>query len=265
MRIMRILIALVALLGLNSCATNPATGDKIFLLTSESQENRMGEQAYRELQGKEKEVDQHLAKRVEIIGQRLAAVAGRPDYKWEFRTFQNDTPNAFCLPGGKVGVYSGILKYAKNDAGLAAVLGHEIGHALARHGGQRMSQQISTQLIVAGAAAVGFTKMNSTERQLAIAALGAGLTIGVILPFSRSHETEADEIGLRLMALAGYDPSEAVNFWDRFSKAGGANPPKFLSTHPSSEDRRDHLQELLPDAERLYTSIPRQHGKGLDF
>ncbi len=262
---MRKLIILIAFMFTTSCATTPATGDKIFLLTSESQENRMGEQAFRDLQGKEREVDQHLAKRVEIIGQRLAAVAGRPDYKWEFKTFDNSTPNAFCLPGGKVGVYSGILKYAKNDAGLAAILGHEIGHALARHGGQRMSHQISANLILAGAAAVGFSKMTNTEKQLAMAALGAGLTVGVLLPYSRSHETEADELGLKLMALAGYDPSEAISFWDRFSKAGGNAPPKFLSTHPSSEDRRDHLQELLPDSERLYVSVPRQYGKGLDF
>ena len=183
---------------------------------------------------------------VEAIGKNIAAVANQPDFKWEFRTILSDTPNAFCLPGGKVAVYTAILKYAKNEAGLATVMGHEIGHAIARHGGQRMSQSMAANIALAGISAIGLAKMDPNKRGLVMAALGVGVTYGLILPFSRAHETEADEIGLTLMAKAGYDPREAVNFWDRFSKAGGKEAAEFLSTHPGSEKRRDHLKSLLP-------------------
>lgn len=188
---------------------------------------------------------------VEEIGRRIAAVANQPDFQWEFKTLESDEPNAFCLPGGKVAIYTGIFKYAKNEAGLATVMGHEIGHAIARHGGQRMSEQMATSALM-GAAGLGLSKMDNTKKGLIIAALGAVTTVGVTLPFSRAHETEADEIGLVLMSKAGYDPRESVNFWDRFSKAGGKAPMKFLSTHPASEDRKAHLQKMLPQVLSLY-------------
>ena len=244
---MKKLLILTLLLSLVSCSTTPVSGNKAFLLTSAESENQQGEDAYKEILSKEKEVTgTRESKMVEEIGRRIAAVANQPDFKWEFKTLQSDEPNAFCLPGGKVAVYTGIFKYAQNEAGLATVMGHEIGHAIARHGGQRMSQQMATNAALAGLAIVGLSKMDNTKKTVVMAALGAGATYGVILPFSRKHETEADEIGLVLMSKAGYDPRESVNFWDRFSKAGGKAPPEFLSTHPNSENRREHLRELLP-------------------
>lgn len=241
-----ILLSATLLLSV-ACSTTPVTGNKAFLLTSSESENKQGEEAYREILSKEKEVKgTREAKMVEEIGKRIAAVANQPDFKWEFRTLESNEPNAFCLPGGKVAVYTGIFKYAQNEAGLATVMGHEIGHAIARHGGQRMSQQMATNGLLAGLAVVGLSKMDNTKKTVVMAALGAGATYGIILPFSRKHETEADEIGLVLMSKAGYDPRESVNFWDRFSKAGGKAPPEFLSTHPNSESRREHLREMLP-------------------
>lgn len=249
----RNILIMSCLLVTLSCSTNPATGKKSLLLTSSATENQQGEEAYKEILTKEKVVTGTAQSRmVEEIGKRIAAVANQPDFQWEFKTLQSDEPNAFCLPGGKVAVYTGIFKYAKNEAGLATIMGHEIAHALARHGGQRMSQQMAVAGAV-GLATVALTNMEPTKKQIAIAALGAGATYGIILPYSRNHETEADELGLKLMAKAGYDPSEAVNFWDRFSQAGGGKaPPEFLSTHPNSEKRRDHLRELQPKVQADY-------------
>lgn len=230
-----------------SCSTTPVSGNKAFLLTTAATENQQGEEAYKEILSKEKIVkNTPQSKMVEEIGKRIAAVANQPDFKWEFTTLQSDEPNAFCLPGGKVAVYTGIFKYAKNEAGLATVMGHEIGHAIARHGGQRMTQQMITTGLLAGVGAVGFSKLDDSKKAIAMAALGAGVTYGITLPFSRGDETEADEIGLVLMSKAGYDPRESVNFWDRFSQAGGKAPPEFMSTHPNSENRREHLRSLVP-------------------
>ncbi|MDD4973457.1 MAG: M48 family metallopeptidase [Bacteriovorax sp.] len=249
----------------SACSTTPISGKQAFLLTSSETENQQGEEAYRDILAKEKVVTgTREAKMVEAIGKRIAAIANQPDFKWEFKTLQSDTPNAFCLPGGKVAVYTGIFKYAKNEAGLATVMGHEIGHAIARHGGQRMTQAMATNVALAGLAAVGLAKMDPDKKGLVMAALGVGATIGIILPFSRANETEADEIGLTLMSRAGYDPQEAVNFWDRFSQAGGKSPPAFLSTHPPSPQRKEHLQSLLPKALTEYQSSPKL-GIGQEF
>lgn len=244
---MKKFIALLVLVLSYSCTTTPVSGKKALLLTSSSSENQQGAEAYKEILTKEKEVTGTAqAKMVEEIGKRIAAVANQPDFQWEFKTLQSDEPNAFCLPGGKVAVYTGIFKYAQNEAGLATVMGHEIGHAIARHGGQRMTQAMIANAGMAGLAVVGLSKLDDSKKAMALAALGAGVNYGIILPFSRSHETEADEIGLDLMAKAGYDPRESVNFWDRFSKAGGKAPPEFLSTHPASEKRRENLRSMLP-------------------
>jgi predicted Zn-dependent protease len=238
---------LILLSFITSCSSTPVSGKKALLLTSSGSENEQGAEAYKEILGKEKIVTGTAqARMVEEIGRKIAAVANQPDFQWEFKTLQSDEPNAFCLPGGKVAIYTGIFKYAQNEAGLATIMGHEIGHAIARHGGQRMSQQMIANVGMAGLAVAGLSGMDNNKKAIVMAALGAGVTYGVMLPFSRSHETEADEIGLVLMAKAGYDPSESVNFWDRFSKAGGKSPPEFLSTHPGSEKRREHLRSLLP-------------------
>lgn len=250
-----------------SCAKNPVNDKRMFLLTSEESENSQGSEAYKEILSKEKIVtNTRNSKIVEEIGIEMSKLAGKPDFQWEFKTIDSaNTPNAFCLPGGKVAIYTGIFPYAKNEAGLAAIMGHEIAHALLRHGGQRMSQQMATNAAMAGLALVGLSKMDNTKKTLVLAALGAGATYGVILPFSRSHETEADELGLILMAKAGYDPREAVNFWDRFSSAGGGkSPPEFLSTHPSSHNRKEHLRSLLPKVMPYYeASAKRGLGRSL--
>ncbi|MBC7427142.1 MAG: M48 family metallopeptidase [Bacteriovorax sp.] len=256
---MKKLLLLVSVILSSSCTTTPVSGNKAFLLTSAATENQQGDEAYKEILKKEKEVTGSAqSKMVEEIGRRIAAVANEPDFKWEFKTLQSDEPNAFCLPGGKVAVYTGIFKYAENEAGLATVMGHEIGHAIARHGGQRMTQQmIAAGASTAVAAAIGLSKLDDTKKTLAMAAFGAGVTYGVILPFSRSDETEADEIGLVLMSKAGYNPNEAVAFWDRFSKASGSAPPQFMSTHPNSENRREHLKALVPKVMNDYNSSAR--------
>lgn len=246
----------------SGCARTPITGKKALFLTSEREENKQGELAYKQILAKEKPSrNYHLVHMVEKIGRQIAHVANKPEYKWEFKLLESDNPNAFCLPGGKVAIYTGILKYAQNEAGLAAIMGHEIGHALARHGGQRIAQHQITNigLLLAGTAVA--SKISEEKRQLTMAAMGAGVTLGVLLPYSRGHETEADDIGLILMSRAGYDPREAVNFWNRFSSAGGKTP-EFLSTHPSSRNRSQNLRNQLGKALEIYNQAPQRFGRG---
>ena len=247
-----------------TCSTTPISGKQSFNILSEAEENRQGIQAYKEVLKKEKRTeDKELASQIEKIGRQIAAVSGRPDYKWEFATIENNTPNAFCLPGGKVAVYTGILKYAKNEAGLATVLAHEVGHAIARHGGQRVSTSIGANVAMTVLGVATMSKMSNRDRRLTMAALGLGVTVGVLLPYSRSHETEADDIGLVLMARAGYDPGEAVKFWQRFGKASkGKAPPEFLSTHPKSLNRSQNLKRQLGKAMEIYNGANEKFGKG---
>jgi len=191
---------------------------------------------------------------VQRVGKRIAAVAGKdlPNAQWEFVVFESQEANAFCLPGGKVGVYTGLLPITKDDAGLAAVLGHETGHAVAHHGASRMSQAELTQ---AFGQAVGASLSTSDPRvqSLALAAYGLGAKVGVELPYDRKQESEADHIGLVYMARAGYDPREAVAFWQRFAQynqqQGGASTPTFLRTHPVDSVRIQQLQQWLPEAQ----------------
>lgn len=172
-------------------------------------------------------------------------------YKWEFNLVNDKTVNAWCMPGGKVVVYSGILGVTQNENGLAIVMGHEIAHAVARHGNERMSQQLMTQM---GSVALNVALMNKSDETRAIfnSAYGIGATVGVMLPFSRMHETEADKLGLIFAAMAGYDPREAPRFWQRMSKLGGGKPPEFLSTHPSDERRVNDLNAYMPQAMKYY-------------
>ena len=183
--------------------------------------------------------------------ERIAAVSGHPEWDWQFTLFDNAEPNAFALPGGKVGVYTGLFKVAKNDAQLAAVMGHEVGHAIARHGAERMSHGILTQL---GGVAVGA----ATGSQAYVDLYSQAATLGVILPYSRGQESEADEIGLMLMAEAGYDPREAVKLWQNFEALGGERPPEFLSTHPAEGTRIERLQALMPEALEIYEANRQQ-------
>jgi len=201
--------------------------------------------------------DAHYNAMVTRVGERIAYVAGPdiPNAQWEFVVFDDDSQvNAFAMPGGKVAVYTGIFKVAKTEADLAIVMGHEVAHVAAGHGNERVSQQI---LAAGGALAlqIGTNDMDDSDRQLLLAAYGAGASFGVILPFSRYHESEADEIGLIYAAKAGYDPRAAVGFWERMEAQNGGNaPPEFLSTHPSGTTRIRKLNELMPNAVRIYES-----------
>lgn len=190
------------------------------------------------------------------VGERIAYVAApdMPNAQWEFVVFDGDEQiNAFAMPGGKVGVYTGIFKVAKTDEDLAVVIGHEVAHVAAGHGNERVSQQM---LATGGAIALQLgaraSDMDSSERQLLMAAYGAGATLGVILPYSRYHESEADEIGLIYAAKAGYDPRAAIGFWERMEAQKSGSPPEFLSTHPSGSTRIKKLNELMPKAYLAY-------------
>jgi len=201
---------------------------------------------------------------VEEVGRRIAAVTdermkkdGMEPFKWEFKVIDEPkTVNAFCLPGGKVAFYTGILPLCKNKDGIAVVMGHEVAHAYAQHGASRMSTQMAAEVGLAlGSVAAGSIMDDPEMAQIATAALGAGVTVGVLMPFSRKDESSADEIGLTLMAEAGYDPREAVAFWQRMQEAaGGQEGPSWLSTHPSHGDRIERLKELLPKAIQVYES-----------
>lgn len=242
------------LVVLSACATAPITGRHQLILVSPAQEAEMGVSAYKEVLSQSTvSRDAKTNELVERVGRRLAAVADRPDFQWEFKVIQDDkTVNAFCLPGGKVAVYTGILPVTQSEAGLAVVMGHEIGHAIARHGGERVSTALLAQVGEAGVVAALGSKDPETNK-LVVGAYGVGAAVGVLLPFSRSQESEADHIGLILMAKAGYDPAEAVAFWQRMSalKGGkGSGLERFLSTHPSDEKRIGQIREWLPEAER---------------
>jgi len=187
------------------------------------------------------------------VVKRLAPATGAAaqGFDWQVSVIQSPQINAFCLPGGKIAVYTGILPVAQTDAGLATVLGHEMAHATARHGSQRHFQQSIAQTAMAGAA-YSLSDYSPEKRGMIMAALGAGAQYGVLLPFSRQHESEADEIGLIYMARAGFDPRESIAFWERMAGTGGNQPPEFLSTHPSHGTRIERLKELMPKAMAEY-------------
>jgi predicted Zn-dependent protease len=242
---------LLCVMVLFACQTVPVTGRQQLILLSAAEETRMGLSAYEQILKEETlSQDPQVNAMVGRVGRRIAEVANRPDFQWEFRVIEKDEANAFALPGGKVAVYTGILKYTQTEAGLAVVMGHEVAHALARHGGERMSQSMLAQLgLTVGDIALG--GVNPTVMQAVNVAYG----IGVQLPFGRRQESEADHIGLVLMAKAGYDPNEAVPFWQRMSsgKTGNA-PPEFLSTHPSGTTRIRQLREWMPEALQYYSA-----------
>lgn len=252
---MNLIHILVLLLIMSACVSIPGTDKKAFIIIPHAEENKMGYQAFAEIKRKEKiSRNPRLNKILQRVGQRIAAQVP-VHYDWEFVLIESETPNAFALPGGKVAFYTGMLQYLQNEAAMAMVMGHEVAHVVARHGGQRMSQALATQL---GLVAIDATVLNDNKnRGPILAALGLGAQVGVMLPFSRSHESEADDMGLIYAAKAGYDPREAPRFWQRFSKAGGGKPPKWLSTHPPSQDRIRNLNARMPDALRHYNSSPK--------
>lgn len=241
-----------ALLLLTACQTVPLTGRSQLILISEDEEKELGEKAYAEILSQSTlNQSPEINDLVQRVGKRLAEAAARPDFDWEFNVIQNvDTANAFALPGGKVAVYTGILPVTQNEAGLAVVLSHEIGHAIARHGAERLSTQRLVQIGEIGLLLALGVKDPRTIRAVD-SAYGVGMGVGVLLPFSRAHESEADKIGLILMKKAGYDLHAAVAFWQRMaeSKEGKGAPPEFLSTHPSDETRIQQIRRWIPEVE----------------
>jgi predicted Zn-dependent protease len=242
-----------ALLAVAACVHIPETGQSAFMMVSPSQEAAMGAQSFEELK-RTKKISQDPAANAQVrrVTDRLIRQVAMPEARWEVLVFEDPTPNAFALPGGKMGVHTGILPLTQSDDGLAVVMGHEIAHVKLRHGGQRFSQQFGIML---GYSALGIALQNEDwkTRQLFMTAAGIGSQVFLTLPFSRQHEYEADRIGLTYMAQAGFNPNEAPKFWRRMQGAsGGGKPPEWLSTHPSDENRIRQLEQLLPQAEIIY-------------
>ncbi len=257
-------LSATACFGMCGCRTAPITGRRQLLIMPESEEVSLGQQSFGEVTKETTESsNERYRALVTKVGERIAAVADRDDYQWEFKTLASDEQNAFCLPGGKVAVYEGILPVCESEAGLAVVMSHEIGHAIARHGGERMSQNAAVDGVKT---AVGYVMRNQEEvkRETALKAFGIASEYGVLLPYSRKHELEADHIGLLLMSRAGYEPEEAPRFWKRFGAAAATSgkPPEFMSTHPSDEHRAAELTKLLPEAQSLYVQSASKIGVG---
>ena len=237
-----------------ACSRVPFTGRRQMLLVTEAQEVELGATTYGDvLSTSQLSKDAAATQRIRAIGGRVAAATGKTDYNWEFNLIEADTvANAFCLPGGKVAVYTGIKKLASTDDELATVMAHEIAHAVARHGGERMSQMLVVQL---GGIALDEALKTKTQRTIDLAriAYGAGTTLAYVLPYSRTQETEADHLGLIYQAKAGYDPRAAVTFWEKMQQEyGSKEPPQFLSTHPSSAQRIEEIKKFMPEALGYY-------------
>jgi predicted Zn-dependent protease len=238
------------------CYTVPETGRRSFNVLSAQQEIAMGVSAFGKIKTDEKiSTNKELNEVVQRVGKRIATAVGNdlPDAQWEFVLFENDTPNAFALPGGKVGIYTGLFNIAHDDDDLAIVMGHEIAHVTAHHGGERFSRQVAIGALGVGTA-IALKDEDSQTQALAMAAFGAGATVGVELPFSRLNESEADEIGMIYAARAGYNPRAALEFWQRMKEAkeGKSKPPEWLSTHPSDDTRIKKIEGMMPRMVAIY-------------
>ena len=249
---MRLLPLLLLALALGGCQTAPVTGRSQFIVVDESEVASLSAGEFAKM--KKLPNDPRLAK-VREIGLKVVAAARRDDRagvlppvaKWEFAVIDDKSPNAFAMPGGKIGFNVGMFPYAPTDDDIAVILGHEVAHVICRHGAERVSQQMGV------AAAVALTdeatkKKDAKTRQAWVTAIGLGSQLGVLLPYSRGHESEADHLGLLFMARAGYDPERAPAFWQRFSAIGGSRPPEFLSTHPADATRVKQLQAWMVEA-----------------
>jgi len=247
-----------------ACATVPLTERRSLRLLPDSELLSLSLQQYSEVLKKSKlsndPVKTHMVKRV---GENIARASEEflresklesdiKNYKWEFNLIEDDkVVNAWCMPGGKVAVYTGILPLTRDDTGLAVVMGHEVAHAMAKHGNERMSEALLVQL--GGASlSLALSKEPALTQQIFMGVYGAGAQMGIMLPYSRLHESEADRIGLVLMSKAGYDPREAVPFWQRMNEKGGSRPPEFLSTHPAPETRIKDIKSHIPEAMKYY-------------
>ncbi len=246
-----------------ACATVPITGRKQLSLAPDATINQMAFSQYDSVIHNSKIETGASAQMIKTVGGRISTAvqayfaqqgqsAALKDYKWEFNLIKDDSVvNAWCMPGGKVAVYSGILPITKNDTGMAIVLGHEISHAVAKHGDERMSQGLLEQL---GGVALEVALRNKPQQTQALFmnAYGLGSTLGFALPYSRLQESEADHLGLIFMAMAGYNPNAAVPFWERMAKASQGAPPEFLSDHPSDQTRIENIKKLIPEAMKYY-------------
>jgi predicted Zn-dependent protease len=260
----RVCIIFILCSLLAACATVPLTERKSLRLIPASELLSLSDQEYTKVLKESKlSTDRRQVQMVTRVGKRIASAAEEflkgsqaekklKNYQWEFNVIKDDkTANAWCMPGGKVAVYTGILPFTRNEAGLAVVLGHEVAHAIAEHGNERMSEALLAQL--GGVAlAVALEKQPEETQQLFMAAYGVTANVAFLLPYSRLHESEADRIGLTLMAMAGYNPNEAVRFWQTMSEQGGARPPTLLSTHPAPKSRIEKIQSFIPEAMRHY-------------
>ena len=245
----------------SACSTVPGTGRSQLTLIPSGQMLSMSYSQYSEtIKGSKLSKDKKTTEMVRNVGVRIARAVEdlikeegvEMKFDWEFNVIEDDKQvNAWCMPGGKIAVYTGILKYTKDEAGLAVVMGHEVAHAVADHGNERMTEGIGLAALSLGLT-LGTSDLDPATRNIFLGAFGAGASVGVMLPFSRSHETEADKLGLLLMARAGYDPNAAIPFWKRMAQSGGEKPPEFLSTHPSNETRIRNIEEFLPEALMYY-------------
>lgn len=263
------LTVLLLLTVIIACQKTVFTGRKSLNLIPNSQLNQMSLAEYRQFLSENKPMtsgkDVELVRRVgndikaatEVYYRSKGLQKDLKDFAWEFNVVDDPTVNAFCMPGGKVVVYTGILKVTQNEDALAVVMGHEIAHALANHGNERVSQGLVAQLgLTTLDLGLAMSQKPAQTRNLIMQAAGATTQLGVLLPFSRKHESEADEIGLYLMAMAGYNPAEAAPFWARMNKGGGSRPPEFLSTHPDPSKRSDKLKALVPKARAYAARYP---------
>lgn len=265
----KIVFALLAIASFSACSKNPITGRNQLTLFSESEIQAMALQEYQTFLTQNKVVSTSASKDAEMVrrvGQRISnavteyytqkGLGGElAGYKWEYNLVDSKEVNAWCMPGGKIVVYTGILPITQNEAALAVVMGHEVTHALAKHGNERMSQGMVQQL---GGVALSVALANkpAATQQLFMGAYGLGSQYGALLPFSRANELEADKFGLFFCAMAGYNPQEAIGLWERMAAASQGNrPPEFASTHPAEATRIEKLKELMPEALKYYKPV----------
>ena len=237
---------------------NPETGRKSHVAMSTREEALLGLQSYQQVLAQSESIDSGPElEMIKRVASRLASATAKAgaDFDWQVSLIRSSQINAFCLPGGKVVVYTGILPITQNEPALATVLGHEMAHATSRHGSQRVLEQNLAQTALTGVA-MSLSDMDYDKQRAVMGALGAGTQFGVLMPFSRKHESEADAIGLLYMARAGYDLRESIRFWQRMENAGGAQPPEFLSSHPSHGTRIQQLEAEMPKALEEYNKSP---------
>lgn len=244
----------IAVLSLAACATTP-TGREQLVLVPEDRMDELGSRSFRDIRQKQATADSpHLNRYVQCVAQNILGVLEDNDEDWNVVVFDEPSINAFALPDGSIGIHKGMLDVANTPAQLAAVIGHEVAHVQAQHAAERVSQELT---VSGGLAALGLMLEDRQQRKTLTGLLGAGASVGILLPYSRTHESEADQIGLNLMARAGYDPRKAVTLWREMAKKGGQRPPEFLSTHPEPSNRIEHMRDHMDNAMQLYTAARR--------